>query len=532
MQMSGENKKIVVVFIIIFIVGIFLRTYNFHDWLHFGSDQARDIILVDRIVDGSTPWPKLGVDASNTHFKLGPMYYYFQIISAKIFGSNPAVSAYPDVLFSILALPLFFLLLRKYFNLNVSLALTGLYTISFYVLEYSRFAWNSNSIPFFVILFFYSMLEFLEADERTHFVWIALLGVAMGVGIQLHTLLLFIIPSVFVMTALYLLKRNWRVWKKLVLVLGIVLILNAGQIQSEFETGGANTRLFFEAFTDRSGSGTGRFWTSLKLDALDHIEANAHILSSLGDRGNFVFPSLLFHPEKTKNHILYAIYFAGIILSFLFSVFGYGRLGYLAWKEENVRKKYFLCLILLYVSLSFLVMFSIARGMPLRYFMHTTVIPFVLLGLCLDWLRTRIPQWYTTSSVCIFVLLFATNMNTLTVEARELTSGNRGDSGYVVLGEANRIVDYMLQQSLPEKEANFFGGTQYASPYYRALKYLAEKKNFKLNLVNRRNSPVSDKPYFFIAGSLKDGETFEISHYDLMDNMNFGQIGIYHLKKQ
>ena len=41
----------------IILVGIFLRTYNFHDWLDFGSDQAKDAAIVSAVVENKAPWP-------------------------------------------------------------------------------------------------------------------------------------------------------------------------------------------------------------------------------------------------------------------------------------------------------------------------------------------------------------------------------------------------------------------------------------------------------------------------------------------
>lgn len=533
MQMTSEKKKIFTVLILLVMVGTFLRTYHLHDWLHFGSDQARDAILVSHVVEDGAPWPTLGPDAGNTHFKLGPMYYFFQISAARLFGSDPAVLAYPDVFFSILALPLFFFLLSRYFSLNLSLLLTGLYTVSFYVVEYARFAWNTNPIPFFVMLFLYATLRLFDVQQgRMALVWGLLLGVALGVGVQLHTLLLLLLPTLFFLVALYLLKQNRQSWQPLVLVIIIALLLNGAQIQGELQNGGANSARFLSAFTDRSGSGAERFWGSFEADVLDHMEANTHILSSLGDKANFTFHAVLYQPTKTKSRAVYMVYLGGILLSALFSLLGYGRLGYLAWKEKEVKKRCFLRLILLFVTLSFLVMFSIARGMPLRYFINLTIVPFILLGLGLDWLQTMVPKRSFVIAPIMILVLFATNLNSLRGEAAALASGTRGESGYVVLGQAEHIVDFMIERSLPEQEANFFGGTNYAVTYYKPLMYLAERRGFTLVLADRRLPPVSEKPYFFMAQTPKQGDTFEIGGYTLVGEKNFGRLGLHQLQKQ
>ena len=172
-----------------------MRSYHFHDWLDFESDQARDLSITEKVVDKGGSWPLLGPDMSHSQdgsvrFHVGPIYYYFQIISGHIFGVHPETAAYPDLLFAILSIPLFYFFLKRYFSGNLSLALTGLYAVSFYIIQYSRFAYNTNPIPFFVILFLLSLLEFLEKREKVSWIWAVLAGIALGVGVQLHVTLL------------------------------------------------------------------------------------------------------------------------------------------------------------------------------------------------------------------------------------------------------------------------------------------------------------------------------------------------------
>ncbi|MDR3558972.1 MAG: hypothetical protein P4L62_01415 [Candidatus Pacebacteria bacterium] len=103
---------------VIVLVGVFLRAYNFHAWLDFENDQVRDANLVRSVLQGKALWPLLGPDmtgSGRSHnsglFYVGPAYYYFEIISAKIFGASPAAEAYPNLLFAILSIPLFYLFL-------------------------------------------------------------------------------------------------------------------------------------------------------------------------------------------------------------------------------------------------------------------------------------------------------------------------------------------------------------------------------------------------------------------------------------
>ena len=91
------------IFFSLIMIGIFLRTYHFQQLIVFASDQFRDLELVKSVVNGHNTWPLLGPDMTGGQgFRLGPIYYYFQIISAKVFGVSPISQAYPDLFFSVL----------------------------------------------------------------------------------------------------------------------------------------------------------------------------------------------------------------------------------------------------------------------------------------------------------------------------------------------------------------------------------------------------------------------------------------------
>src|SRR3989339_797357 len=140
----------------IILVGIFLRTYNFHDFLRFNADQSRDAAVINNALEGKEALPLLGPKAGGTDFRLGPAFYYFNYASGLVFGGNPDKLAYPDLLFSILAIPLFYVFSRRYFGKNISLAVAFLFAISLFTVRYSRFSWNPNSTPFFTMLFLYA----------------------------------------------------------------------------------------------------------------------------------------------------------------------------------------------------------------------------------------------------------------------------------------------------------------------------------------------------------------------------------------
>ena len=159
MKTLFKNRNFIVLAIFIIVAVAFaVRVYHFSDWLYFQGDQARDALLVTEAYGGGPGnLPLLGPRAGGTSTRLGPVFYYFQYISVLIFGNrSPAVFAFPDLFFSILTIPLLYLFLRKFFKSGWSILLTLLYSVSLYTVQYSRFAWNPNSLPFFNLLFFFA----------------------------------------------------------------------------------------------------------------------------------------------------------------------------------------------------------------------------------------------------------------------------------------------------------------------------------------------------------------------------------------
>ena len=415
LKIKNASWHLWVLSVLIFI-GIFLRVYHFQDLLVFASDQARDLNIVKNVVENKASWPLLGPDMTGGQgFRLGPIYYYFQIISAKIFGVGAAQQAYPDVLFGVLSIPLLYYFLRRYFSKNAALLTTGLYVFSYYVIEYSRFAWNVNLIPFFVLLFLLSLYEFLIQAEKTNWGWILLLGISLGVGVQLHAIILLLLPAVVFFSFAFLVRNNRKVWRRCAVVIMIALVLNLGQFMNEQRTGFANTKTFLNAFVFKSERTGGSALKGLTLDVACNAQANMHIVSSLGNKNicDFLYGNEQSTTYKTKielNGDLLSL--LGKFISLLFSVVGIGFLLHY-FKIEQDRKKYFLGLLILYGTLYFLIMIPIAPGSRMRYYLPITFMPFVFLCFIYDFLAKKYPRKYAWAVGGIFLFLFIANINSI-----------------------------------------------------------------------------------------------------------------------
>lgn len=428
---------------LILILGIFLRTYHFHQWIYFGDDQNRDLHLITDVLSGNRPIPLLGPDMTGGRgFLLGPIYYYFQMMADTLFGVSAAHQAYPDWLFSVLFLPLLAFFLTRIWSTTAAIGATAIAAVSFFLLEYSRFAWNVNPIPFFVLLALLSLWQLLTDGKAARWKWIIALGIAIGVGIQLHAILLTLLPILTLLVFFFLLRKKQLRWSHFVVIVAIATILNGSQIIHEYQTNFENTKAFFATSSFKSDRTKGSLTKNIALDIACNTQAISHIISSLGnhdlcdfiyedDTKNTYFSTPLAIPSKHSELF-------GEIVSLLFSVIGYGLLIRAFRRETNRKKKYLLGLILTYMALSFLVMIPIAAGSRLRYFLPITFLPFVFLALIIDTLREQ-KQWLIAIGLIGF--LIGTNATTITAEVKRLSAASRttekifGPPGNAYVGE-------------------------------------------------------------------------------------------------
>lgn len=244
--MSPISKKFLSISLLILAIGIFVRAYHFSDWLTFEIDQTYDARIVSPAVEqGPSHLTLLGPTAGGGRaLRLGPAFYYFEYISAFIFGDSPAGYAGGILILSVALLPLLYLFSRKYFSRVVSLALLLFASVSTYLTLYGRFAWSPNVLPFLMLLFAYALFRALSIREPHQERWFLIAVATLVVTTQIHFNAFFIAPTVFV--TLLLLIRPYYPIRTWIAAIGIILTLSLPIIISEITTHGENTRFFLE----------------------------------------------------------------------------------------------------------------------------------------------------------------------------------------------------------------------------------------------------------------------------------------------
>ncbi len=537
----GKIKKVSLygwMLVIVILIGIFLRTYNLHSWLEFRDDQSRDAILVSQVLNGERSWPIVGPYMSysgngdheeDNSFHIGPIYYYFQIISAKIFGDYPDKLAYPDVFFSVISILLLYVFLKIYFKQNMALGITGLYAISAYFIHYSRFAWNSNLIPCFVLLFLLSLFKLMDKNEKPAWLWTALVGIAMGVGIQLHAILIPIFLLVAFCVFLFSMKKDYKIWKRWAAIFLIIAFLNVPQIYSELKTNFSNTKIFFD-FSSHNNNGVNESklgWLGLLKNDLDcNIEANSYFLSSYGSMhcSYDIFSPATYTEIRWKSSSkmfqdLIAI--VTMLIGIIFSLLGYYLLIKNAKEEPEKNKKYFLYLVALYAAISFIIMIPLSTGKlsDLRYYTPTCFVAYIFLGFLFKFLEEKIVKKHLYLIFAIFIMLVFTNVQAITDVASTLMAGNKScdsHSAAATLGEMESVAQYISNSY--NQRVVYFGGEGLVRIEKGPLMYVLKKH--KIDFVNANQNISHNGPTYMIsckAGAGKHYSFKEIGNIYVFD---------------
>ena len=406
---------------IIILGAVFVRVYKFEDWLLFKADQVRDATLTaEAFNNGVESLPLLGPRAAGTYLRLGPAFYYMQYASTKVFNSlEPHVLAYPDLIFSILTIPLLFYFLKQFFSRRDSLLITLLYSFSFIIIQYSRYAWNPNSITFWGLLFITGLYKASqEKDKKKAGAWLLVLGFAYAIVSQLHFVALVGYPVVaFLFWVLFFPKKiNWKYWLGAIL---IVLFFYIPVILSNVNTDGDYLKQFVYAITAKSESGE----TDLYKDWQKISTSFTNFISSVGHKDSFL--------SFIGGTILIL---AGIFATIFYS-----------FKDKKNRR--FAYLILVWFLVFILILLKTDNSMKPRFFMPIASVPFIFLGffyLLLKKLKFKIINLVALSVVVVILLL---NFNGLKTVANYFESQDKDSIGRTIFIEQDdaKVLEKHLQ---------------------------------------------------------------------------------------
>lgn len=500
-----QKRKYIWVLLFIFVVtlGFFLRTYNFTEWLRFNADQARDATVVRSMVEKHEV-PLLGPVAGGTNFRIGPMSIYFQFIGAWLFGTFPDKMAYADLFFGILSVPLIFLLLKEYFSRAIGLLGAALYAGSFFAIQYSRFAWNSNSAQFFVLLLLYAIIKLSYEKSWAKILWVIVSGLSLGVLVQLHTLLLFASPLFIIIIGVHFVKNKKVGVVHVLFVIIVALLVNFPQILNEVRTDQGNITAFYDGLMKKSTKQDTLGGNVLHVVACQ-MEANAKILLPEIENENCNFPftwdNLKKLNKRNETFVAWIEYGVKFVFVVVFSVFGYCILVARAFKAKEESARIFFAVIFAYCVSLLLVSFPFGSEISLRYFILTAFVPYLFVALFFDLFMKKYGRKKLIFPVILVSIIFVYNIYFCV----QIFDGYRNSSGNMINGsmkQAEQIAEYLINQEPASSTIQIGGRSTDIGRFVDRMSYFSGKTGKSIVEVDDQKDIDSALPFFVVVSEM------------------------------
>jgi len=538
-----KKHKFLFIAAAIILLGFFLRAYSFSDWLHFELDQSRDARIISAAVeDGAGNLPLLGPKAAGSFLRLGPIFYYFNYVSALAFGNTPAGMAFLIMLFGVLAMPVFYFFVRQYFEKNISLILLLLFSTSLFLVMYSRFSWNPNSLPLFILLSFLSLLKMAEADGKRKGIWLLILAFSAGIATQLHFLAMVSVP---VISIIFLLLKRPRVsfayWTGAIL---IVMFLYSPAIINDIKTGGKNIGQLTEVASEKSSRESGSLLEKVSRSYAEN--SIAHLLLLTGQRKaelpklkqseNFSEIDIVCDQSCRDRLPLGAVgllfFSAGLIL-----------LARNIFRSEKGSKKDFLILSAIWISVMFALFVPLSSKLAPRFFLLIAGVPFIFAGFMLEFLKDKLKTdiFRITAFIAVSLIVFS-NLSETKERFAELASAPdvafKTDTDRI-LKENYRVTLFQQNVIMDHIEAiyreNNYPVYLLSSPHYRrSFLYHLDQRDIPRGTGFSANSSetYAKGNYFLILPALSNIEKelakFE-ARYNITDREEFGTLTFFRI---
>lgn len=300
-------------------------------------------------------FPLLGPVASvNLNFHLGPFYYYLLAIPYFLGKGDFHIAIIFVSLLNTISIFFLYNVCKHWFTAVQSLKMTTLYALSSYMISIQSFPWNSYILPLFIILALYCLTRI----QTKKYYFVPLLFMCLCICLQAHATAVFLLP-VFVLL-LPLKKIPARFY-----ITGIFLFLalSAPWIYADLTTNFSQTRAGFAILTPGTSERCSFSYY------LSHHGNGEHCFSQIR---NSLFIFRLFSKSLffTDNIIIVLLTFITTIIFLL--------------KEKFSHKKFFF----FWLGIPWLLFLFYSSNIYLHYFLILIPIPFMMVVLLLDKLKT------------------------------------------------------------------------------------------------------------------------------------------------
>jgi len=188
-----------IILLLILILASFVRLYQIFDLNFFTYDQARDALFIKRIIIDHK-FRLIGTQSSIPGLYTGPFYYYLMVPFLLLFNLNPAGLDLGTAFFGVISVYLLYIILKSLTkNSWVSLIIAALYALQPQIVQQSRFAWNPNTTPFFVLIFILSLHKLINGSRLY---WLGVF-IPLAIVLQLHYSGMCLIPALMIIVFMF-----------------------------------------------------------------------------------------------------------------------------------------------------------------------------------------------------------------------------------------------------------------------------------------------------------------------------------------
>ena len=398
-----KDKKIKILLLLIFFLGLILRLYNFKDNFIFAYDQARDAQRIYEIIN-FRDIKIVGPETDIPGIFNGPLFYYLLLPVYALSNFDANYAALLMILINLSGIPILFWLSKTLFNnKKVGIIAAFLWSISYFQLNFSRYISNASPLSITVALFFLGWAFYLFKNKKAG---LLLSAISLGAATHFDIYLLYL---VVLYPIFYLIFRDKVKTKDMIKSLSYLVLTLSTFIIAEIKWKFLGTRSLIGYFT-------GQQKTPLPI-----IESFTRYLEKLTEAFYFSFLSF--------NKFL-------VFLSISFLI-------YLALK--SIKKKGVKTFLIIWLF-STLPLFGFSSGVLTVPVINTSIIPVITLLVALG-----IYQIYKISIIASLLILTVFFVNNLSLVIKDPNYTNMLVKTPLLYKDEKKAIDYTYNQAKGKK---------------------------------------------------------------------------------
>ena len=244
------NKPRYYILIVIVLIGLFLRVWQFAEFHAFDYDQDLYSLIVKNIlVDQHIRL--IGQMTSVDGVFIGPLYYYLLVPFFALFKMDPLSAVIPSTLIGILTIISIYWVFSKLFNEKVGLIGSFIYATSISMAFFDRWIVPTQPTVLWSVWYLYLLFSMLEGNQKA----IILVGILLGLIWHIH--IAFLPLVLLIPIAILLARKKTFVPKYLFLGSFLFFFLISPLLIFELKHGFGQTRGFLQALSEERSQTSG-----------------------------------------------------------------------------------------------------------------------------------------------------------------------------------------------------------------------------------------------------------------------------------